>query len=105
MTSDDHCMQEIPVCIMFYHLCTRVKISVYCLNEVFFAFISNSGLSSTSLLLVYLVNSPPKTPVRDVFAKRFICMLMSKERPVRDFIGKHLSLRGREVKVTVFRIV
>ena len=29
---------------------------------------------------------------------------MSKERPVRDFIGKHLSLRGREVKVTVFRI-
>ena len=30
---------------------------------------------------------------------------MSKERPVRDFIGKHLSLRGREVKVTVFAIV
>ena len=27
-------------------------------------------------------------------------MLMSKERRVRDFIGKHLSLRGREVKVT-----
>ena len=31
-------------------------------------------------------------------------MLMSKERPVRDFIGEHLSLRGREVKVTVFRV-
>ena len=31
-------------------------------------------------------------------------MLMSKERPVRDFIGKHLSLGGREVKVTVFQI-
>ena len=29
---------------------------------------------------------------------------MSKERPVRDFIGKHLSLRDREVKVTVSRI-
>ena len=29
---------------------------------------------------------------------------MSKERPVRDFIGKYLSFCGREVKVTVFRI-
>ena len=29
---------------------------------------------------------------------------MSKERPIRDFIGKHLSLGGREVKVTDFRI-
>ena len=29
---------------------------------------------------------------------------MSKERPVRDFSGKHLSLRGREVKVAVFQI-
>ena len=70
-----------------------------------FAFISNSGPSSTSLLLVYLDNLPKKTPVRYVFAKKFMKMLMSKERPVRDFIGKHLSLRGREVKVTVFRIV
>ena len=30
----------------------------------------------------------------------FICMLMSKERPVRHFIGKRFSLRGKEVKVT-----
>ena len=29
-------------------------------------------------------------------------MLKSKERPVRVFVGKHLSLRGREEKVTVF---
>ena len=52
--------QKIPVCIVFDHLCTKVKISFYCLNEAFFSIISNSGLSSTSLLLVYLVNSPKK---------------------------------------------
>ena len=31
-------------------------------------------------------------------------MLISNERPVRVFISKHLSLRGREVKVAVFRV-
>ena len=30
---------------------------------------------------------------------------MSKERPVRVFVGKHLSLRGREVKVTVLTLI
>ena len=69
-----------------------------------FAVISNSGLSSTSLLLVYLVISPKKTPVGTFLQFFFICMLMRKERPVRDFIGKRLSLRGQEVKVTVSRI-
>ena len=29
-------------------------------------------------------------------------MVRTKKRPVRDFIGYHLFLRGREVKVTVF---
>ena len=44
-------------------------------------------------------------PVRGVFVIFFIYMLKSKERPVRVFIGEHLSLRGREEKVTVFRLV
>ena len=32
----------------------------------------------------------------------FICMPVSKERPVRVVIGNQLFLRGREVKATVF---
>ena len=30
---------------------------------------------------------------------------MSKERPVRVFVSKHLSLRDREVKVTVLTLI
>ena len=32
----------------------------------------------------------------------FICMLLNKKRHVRVFIGKHPSLRGREVRVTSY---
>ena len=68
---------------------------------MFFAIISYSGLSSATLLHVYLGNLPKETPVRDNFAIFFIWMLMNKGRLVKGFIGKYLSLRGREVKTTV----
>ena len=68
---------------------------------MFFAIISYSGLSSATLLHVYLGNLPKETPVRDNFAIFFIWMLMNKGRLVKAFIGKYLSLRGREVKTTV----
>ena len=32
-------------------------------------------------------------------------MLLREERPVRVFIGKHLSLRGGEVKLTVLNMI
>ena len=68
---------------------------------MFFAIISYSGLSSATLLHVYLGNLPKETSVRDNFAIFFIWMLMNKGRLVKAFIGKYLSLRGREVKTTV----
>ena len=51
--------------------------------------------------MFYLGNLPKETPVRDNFAIFFIWMLMNKGRLVKAFIGKYLSLRGREVKTTV----
>ena len=70
-----------------------------------FAIISNSDVSCTSLLLVYLVISPKKRLWGAFCNIFFICVLMSKGRPVRVFTGNQLFLRGREVKVTVFLIV
>ena len=63
----------------------------------------NSDISFTSLLVVYLVNSLKNSPFKRVFVFFFICMLVSKERPVRVVVGNQLFLRGREVKATVFR--
>ena len=62
----------------------------------------NSDFSFTSLLLVYLVNSLKNSPFKRVFVFFFVCMLVSRERPVRVVDGNQLFLRGREVKVTVF---
>ena len=53
--------------------------------------------------MVYLVNSLKKPPFKRVFVIFFICMPVSKERPVRVVVGNQLFLRGREVKATVFR--
>ena len=50
---------------------------------MFFAIISYSGLSSATLLHVYLGNLPKETPVRDNFAIFFIWMLMNKGRLVK----------------------
>ena len=58
--------------MMFDHLCTKVKIGFYCLNEAFFAIISDLGLSSTSLLLVYLVNSPKKRLQGTFWEKKYL---------------------------------
>ena len=63
----------------------------------------NSDISFTSLLVVYLVNSLKKSPSSEFLYFFFICMLVSKERSVRVVGGNQLFLRGREVKVTVFR--
>ena len=68
-----------------------------------FYYFFNSDISFTSLLVVYLVNSLKKSPFKRVFVIFFICMLVSKERSVRVVVGNQLFLRGREVKVTVFR--
>ena len=63
----------------------------------------NSDISFTSLLVVYLVNSLKNSPFKRVFVIFFICMPVTKERPVRVVDGNQLFLRGREVKATVFR--
>ena len=70
-----------------------------------FTIISILNVSHTSLLLVYLVISCKKRPKAAFLDFFFIFVLMSKETPVRVFIGNQLFLRGREVKVTVFLIV
>ena len=81
----------------------KLKISFYCANEVFLPLF----LNQVFLVLLYfqfiLGNLPKRqiTPVRDNFAFFFVGMLMSNRRPVRAFFGVCLSLRGREVKVTV----
>ena len=53
--------------------------------------------------MVYLVNSLKNSPFKRVSVFFFICMFVSKERPVRVVGGNQLFLRGREVKATVFR--
>ena len=63
----------------------------------------NSDISFTSLLVVYLVNSLKNSPFKRVYVFFFICMLVSKEGPVRVVGGNQLFLRGQEVKATVFR--
>ena len=54
----------------------------------------------TSSLLSYFAK---KTAWKGRFCIFFICMLMSKKRPVRVVVGHQLFLRGREVKGTVLR--
>ena len=63
--------------------------------------VSNYDVSFTSLLPVYLVISSKFYSI--LFLLFFIYMLITKERPVRVFIDKHLFFRGREMKVVVFR--
>ena len=69
-----------------------------------FTIIFSPDVYSTFFRLVFFVNSPKNACKWRFCIFFFICMMMSKERLVRVFIGKHLSLRGREVKVTVFLI-
>ena len=46
---------------------------------------------------------PKKLAFQASFCIFFICVLVSKERPVRVVDGNQLFLRGREVKATVFK--
>ena len=71
MTSDDLCPPANTVCITFNDLFRKLKIGFYCANECVFAIISYSGLSSATLLHVYLGNLPKETPVRGQFCKFF----------------------------------
>ena len=67
-----------------------------------FAIISYLDVSCTFLPSLYLIILPKKHLKGAFLNLFFIFMPMSEERPVRFFIAKHLSLHGREVKVTVF---
>ena len=103
-TSEDHCPPKIPVFIMVNDLFRKLKISFYRANEVFLPLF----LTQVFLLLLYFwftVLVHPKNTRKSGFCNFFICMLMSKEKPVRVLIGKYLSLHGWKLKLDPDRLI
>ena len=98
MTSDDLCPAGNTRMYNVYETESRFLLHEWSV----FAIISYLDVSCTFFTFTLLDYFAQKTPKRGVFWIFFICMPMSEERPVRFFIAKHLSLHGREVKVTVF---
>ena len=64
-------------------------------------FFTHSILQFLCLYFAYLFRK--RSACNGRFYIFFICVLMSKEWPVRVLIGNQVSLRGRKVKITVFR--